>query len=330
MAVQHYSSEDAGAPQFTVTRNVSGNYQNSIIEVLDAILVTGYGDKSACGWTKEMTSEVPDSNRTVYKNKSACQDDMFLLVESNRTNALGIKMQIADVVTSPETYSGYSQVAAGTQVHTGAQYWQAVGDERTLIVMFYSWYVDQHSTGGYYIPHSFYIGDFDLQGNINPKGWGLLSSYMAQGTLDTVTNGGETRGALSIDLINYSGAKVIRPVTQAPGEPWSENDVYCYLTAFEARPTSTASELVYADISDFEANAAIRSPWFFILNLTHIYRLRGVHSFFPWLRTSSSSNKRNFAKPLMVEGIGYLPLPQTNNPSSASPMTVYIQTSGDW
>ncbi|USE34059.1 hypothetical protein [Endozoicomonas sp. SCSIO W0465] len=289
MAITFYSSEDAGAPQFEVTRNVSGNYQNSIDKVMDAILVTGYGSKPGCGWTKEMSSDVPDSNRTVYKNKSAHQDDMFLLVESGKENSLTIRMQIADIVTDPETYSGYSQVMAGCQTHGGQQYWMAVGDERTIIFLFYSWYVRNNSNGSSYLPYCIYAGDFEIDEGSNHKGWGLLGSYMLKGTLDTVTHPGDNRGTFGIDKKNYT----FRPFTQIPGEAWSENGITINLAAFEGGSTNSVERsAIFYDVADFEANAKARSPWFMLFGANHIYRLRGAYSFYPWLRTSNSSNKR--------------------------------------
>ncbi|WP_202969871.1 hypothetical protein, partial [Endozoicomonas atrinae] len=62
MPVQYYSWNDSGAPEFKYLSGGYGAYKNSIIEVLDAILVTGYGSKPGFGWTKAMTSTVPDSN----------------------------------------------------------------------------------------------------------------------------------------------------------------------------------------------------------------------------------------------------------------------------
>lgn len=49
-----YSWDDAGSPG----RNLTGNYQNKIKQILKACLIDGYGDKLAAGW--EMVHEHPN------------------------------------------------------------------------------------------------------------------------------------------------------------------------------------------------------------------------------------------------------------------------------
>lgn len=130
MPVTFYSSEDPGAPQFVYSGS-SGSYKIGIIEVLDAILVNGYSGKSGLGWTKLMTSAVVGSHRTVYRNQSAYESNCHLLVESSPSNSGCFKIQIADVVSSTEDYSRYSQVI---NTYVSGYKWMAVGDERTLII----------------------------------------------------------------------------------------------------------------------------------------------------------------------------------------------------
>lgn len=59
MPVTVYRSTDAGAPQLN---GVAG----SLITVLDAVLVNGYGSKPAAGWTKPFSG----TNKAVYRNSA--------------------------------------------------------------------------------------------------------------------------------------------------------------------------------------------------------------------------------------------------------------------
>ena len=320
MAIQYYSSNDNGAPQLTVTRNVHNDYQNSIDLIMDAILVTGYGDKPACGWEKVMRSEVEGSNRTVYKNKSANQDSMFLLVESGKQNSTTIRMQIADIVTTPEQYAGYSNVAESTQTHSGAQYWFAAGDERTIIFVTWSNYVENSWWGGAYGPYAFYVGDFDLLGETNAKGWGLLGSVMKQGRLDDITSADTGYGCFGMQTINYN----CRPFTQIPEQPWAETGL---VINFASQGQDPMSRIFDPEI--FTAQVRLRSPWYLWFGDNHIYRLRGVYNFYPWLGGRDSSHF-NILKPLSIHGEQYIPLPHIQNHSSNAGLGVYIQTSGEW
>ena len=59
MAITVYRSDDVGAPELT-------SAAGSLIAVLDACLVSGYGSKAASGWEKAFT----DTNRAVYRAAS--------------------------------------------------------------------------------------------------------------------------------------------------------------------------------------------------------------------------------------------------------------------
>ena len=327
MAVTYYSWDDAGAPQFTQ----GGQYKNNFIEVLDAILINGYGNKSGLGWTKVMSSKIPNSDRTVYKNKSANKDDMFLLAQSNPSESKGFMLQIADVVTSPELYSGYSQVASCYQSHD-LKRWHAVGDERTFIFINYSSFTDGISSGYWssYSPVVLYIGDFDIPDKNNPKGWGLLAPLMTKGTLDTVSISGENKGTFTLAIETSLTAKTVRSVTQVPGEVWSEADCYGFAFSFESRPGTANTSPPYREISDFEANVNLKAPWFYCLNRQYTYRIRGVFNIFPWLQQANSSGKRNWAKTVTVDGESYLPFSYRASRGNTVPMSVYIQITGSW
>ncbi|MES9983172.1 MAG: hypothetical protein ABW115_07170 [Candidatus Thiodiazotropha sp. 6PLUC6] len=183
MAVTFYSSEDAGAPQWRSSGLTAGT--NNIIEILDAVLLTGYGSKPGCGWSKVASSTIND--RTVYRNQSAHQNDMHLLVQSHPSTNYVCMMQAADSVVSPEEYYGYSAVACCGQNY-GINRWIAIGDERTIVFAVAN---NNMNSSHYYVygPSYIYAGDFDPQGNDHPSAWGVVSNTMFQGTLDTGYNG---------------------------------------------------------------------------------------------------------------------------------------------
>ena len=328
MAVTYYDSEDAGAPQFTYSGTTS-----SIIEIFDAILVNGYGSKPGLGWTKEMTSAVEGSDRTVYKNKSASQEDMYLLVETNPSNGAVFRLQIAESVTSPEAYEGYSAHAACYWGYS-PRVWKAVGDERTLILFLHAGGLENQSVGNAHTRHplTLYVGDVDTMNVDIPRGWALLAPSMVKGLLSASTSGGTYSGTLvgaDQSLISHSRPRVM---TSLPGISWSEDDqtVICS-TMHQAHGTvNEKNGFPTKDISEFEQNAIARIPWFLLIEQKFIFRLRGVFNIFPWLVQNDSNSNLHHLKPLTVDGITYRGTTYKGNRYGNYPMTAYIQTSGDW
>lgn len=105
-----YSSTDASAP---VLNGVAG----SLIAVLDACLVTGYGAKSAAGWTKEFSG----TNKAAYKmGLGGTARRMFLRVD----NAIGNYARIvgydtmSDVDTGLEPFPTNAQFSGGLYIPT--------------------------------------------------------------------------------------------------------------------------------------------------------------------------------------------------------------------
>jgi hypothetical protein len=75
MSVTVYKSTDASAPVLT-------GIQNSLIDVLDAVLVNGYGAKSAAGWTKPYTG----TYRAVYRMNPTGSTGFYLNVADDQPN----------------------------------------------------------------------------------------------------------------------------------------------------------------------------------------------------------------------------------------------------
>ena len=329
MAVIYYDSLEDGAPQMT-SSGTSGNYTMKINEILEATLVNGFNGKPGLGWTKEFVSELEGSDRTVYKNKSAYDDDLFLLVQSDAAYASQIKLQIAESCASPEQYSGYSSVAAIRQQTAGNQRWHVIGDERTMILIFYSETSANQGRSSSHNPVAVYVGDFDTQGSPYSKGWGIVCPSLQSGNLDGV-HVGDSVGSLGFDKNTKPSTAVSRPVTQMPGIPWSLDTIPCYFDAFFARVTEsfTGTNLALTH-ADFEPNVQLKSPWHIILDKKYIYRMRGIFCLYPFLCHINSGYNRNWAIKTTVHGQGYLPLDFKSTSSYWVPMLTYIQTTGDW
>ena len=342
MAIQYYTSRDAGAPQIEVTRNESNNKQCSIIAVLDAILVTGYGSKPGFGWTKVMASDVEGRDRTVYRNQSAHDENMNLIVQSHKKRDNGFMLQMADVVNSPEAYEHYSDVVAIHPSKSGKTYWYAIGDERTIIFIYSHSYIEDYSGGSinswdYQYPGSFYAVDLDDPGHSYPKAWCLLGSGCYNGTLDEVeaANKSYSMGLFGLNSSHNAIFKGIRPVTKVPGEDWAAKDCFCFMMTLEqSHYFSNDSNYQIRTPEQFTSNARIKSPWFFIVNQSYVFKLRGVYSIYPWITNSATSSptSRNWLKPLDAFDDQFLAFSKDINKADDyySPMEFYIQISGEW
>ncbi|MBO9484643.1 hypothetical protein [Salinisphaera sp. G21_0] len=327
MPVTFYSSEDPGAPQFVYSGS-NGSYKIGIIEIMDSILVNGYSGKTGLGWTKVMTSAVAGSDRTVYRNQSAYQSDCHLLVESSPTNSGCFKMQIADVVSSPEDYSGYSQVI---NVYVSGYKWMAVGDERSFIFIAYPSTMYNYTSSNFHlvVPLCIYIGDVDHLNNMTHLGHALITDSMFAGTMETVTSYSSRPTFFDDFGNNILTNKTIRPVTQVPGEEWSENDCYHFLTSILPENNANAAG-AGKNINSFEQTAQLRVPWFLVINQLYVYRLRGLYNIYPMLDHNDESGSAHMLKPINIDGIEYRGTKQNTDRFNGVPMSYYIQTSGDW
>ena len=72
MTVTVYLSTDASAP--TLDGNVG-----SLITVLDAVLVNGYGAKAAAGWTKAFSG----TNKAAYRNSPSTGTGLFWRIQDD-------------------------------------------------------------------------------------------------------------------------------------------------------------------------------------------------------------------------------------------------------
>lgn len=139
MAVTFYRYDDASAPALTGTAD-------SIIAVLDAILVNGYGAKAAAGWTKAYTG----TNKAAYRMASgAGKAGYYLRVldsgDTNRSFRWRTYKTMSDVDTGTNPVPTVAQMAAdgfyfakSNTSDSTARPWWCVADDQG--VFFYSWY----------------------------------------------------------------------------------------------------------------------------------------------------------------------------------------------
>jgi hypothetical protein len=149
-----YQSTDASAPVLT-------GADGSLIALLDACLVNGYGAKVAAGWTKPFSSGI---NKGVYRAGGG--NRFYLNVQDNGPGAGTFKEARAwgyEVATAQDTGTGQfptaAQLAAGIIIRKSAtadataRAWTLAADDRTFYL-----FVQTGDSGGTYLAFAF--GDF--------------------------------------------------------------------------------------------------------------------------------------------------------------------------
>lgn len=134
---RYYTSADSGAP---VINGVAG----AIPAALDAILVTGYGSKTAAGWGKPYTG----TNKAAFQNSAAAGGtNMFVRVEHAGAGTGGARNATArsyatmsDVDTGTVETPTVAQVASGAvwrasnTADSTARAWIAAADELSFVL----------------------------------------------------------------------------------------------------------------------------------------------------------------------------------------------------
>jgi hypothetical protein len=133
MAYTIYRSTDSGAPVLT------GNTA-SLIPLLDAILVNGYGSKPPAGWTKPFSG----TDKAVYRNAAtAIARSYFRVVDPAPNNSARVRgydtMTDVDTGTGPfplpSDITGDGMAIRKSSDGSGtARAWIAAADERTLVL----------------------------------------------------------------------------------------------------------------------------------------------------------------------------------------------------
>lgn len=161
MTVRFYSSADAGAPV------LRGATPGDLINLLDKCLVTGYGSKTAAGWTKPYTG----TNIAAFR-QGAGSNNMYLRVDDTPT-ATGTAIRSARVVGyesmsdvntgAPISFPTPVQVSGGAHwvtncaggVHADARVWYVVADESFFWIRWLNYPSQGESQNGYYETYCF-------------------------------------------------------------------------------------------------------------------------------------------------------------------------------
>lgn len=148
-----YKSSDASAP--TLTGQVG-----SLITLLDACLVNGYGSKSAAGWSKAFSG----TNAASYKQGAASGADAYLDVNDNAGGAAGAQEAnvrgyeaMTAVATGTNPFPTTAQIASlglyirkSATANATARGWVVVADDKTFHLFILS-----GDTAGQYQPFTF-------------------------------------------------------------------------------------------------------------------------------------------------------------------------------
>jgi hypothetical protein len=106
MTVNVYRSTDAGAP-------VSNGTVGSLIGLLDACLVNGYGSKAGAGWTKEFSG----TNLAAYKNASNMSQAYYRVDHTAATSPKVVGYEaMTDINTGTGQFPTSSQVSGGMTI----------------------------------------------------------------------------------------------------------------------------------------------------------------------------------------------------------------------
>lgn len=151
-----YRSDDTSAP--TITREL-----NSLSDLLEAILVDGYGAKSDAGWTTEFTA----TGKKVFRNSTTNGTGVYLRVDDSviiSSNYGLAKVNLFDTVSDIDTGTGpcpktstdssiqsdqawFEFYGTGTSTTTTEMPWICVADDRTFYLSISSNATDTGSTG---------------------------------------------------------------------------------------------------------------------------------------------------------------------------------------
>lgn len=187
MTVRQYSHLDPDAPVLT---QGAGKF----IELLDAVLVNGYGSQPPLGWTKEFSG----TNIAVYRNDPTVPGStgMYLRVDDINSSYAQVSAYktMSDINTGTDRIpnpSQYSQTAIywhKLYSGNGTKRWMIIGDERT----FYGY----NSISGSYPTDDFYYS--------NPYGVGDFISYVPSNVWNYMLFGSGSSSSSSTQWFPYS------------------------------------------------------------------------------------------------------------------------------
>lgn len=129
MTVRFYKSTDVGAPTNT-------NSAGSLIAILDACLVNGYGSQQPAGWTKPFSG----TNKAGYK-QGAGSNGFYLRVDDSTTSAARVKgcEDMTGIDTTVSDFPTNVQVSGGLYLHKNssatARQWELIASEKFFVLL---------------------------------------------------------------------------------------------------------------------------------------------------------------------------------------------------
>lgn len=157
MTARLYKSTDASAPSLAGTNG-------SLVALLDAVLVNGYGSQSAAGWTKPYNA----TNKGVYRNSTTTGTGFYLDVDDSGPGGGGAREArvkgyeaMTAVATGTNPFPTVAQMSTGMFVRKSASAdstarpWYILADE-TVFYLF----VESGDYGGPTRVTAFCFGDF--------------------------------------------------------------------------------------------------------------------------------------------------------------------------
>lgn len=133
MPATFYKSTDTGAPV------LAGNTAETLINVLDKVLVTGYGSKAGAGWSKPYTA----TNVAVFRNGATAGARRYLRVSEPTGVFASVRgyHDMTDANTGSTPFPSTAQRSSDLYWHktstsdSSARQWWAIADERTLLLL---------------------------------------------------------------------------------------------------------------------------------------------------------------------------------------------------
>lgn len=124
-----YKHDDAGAP-------ILNGVRGSLIALLDACLVNGYGSKPGAGWAKPFT----DTNRAVFRMGSGRLRAYLRVDEANVTIATEARIQSFEAMTGIDAFTnavasaGHLITKKSSAADSSSRQWWLGADDRTFVL----------------------------------------------------------------------------------------------------------------------------------------------------------------------------------------------------
>lgn len=190
MTVRLFRSTDNGAP------SLSDSSAGSLITILRACLVNGYGTRLAAGWSMPF-SDLPN-NKAVFQSVSGDSVQIDDNDDYRWASALGFKtMSALDIGT--EQYPNSDQISIGYEYRIFKRYNNSTDSQSWFVVADDNWFyfVNTHNTSTPSYPSGFFFGQYDCA---NPS---FTENYMLTGVVLGVGSVATTNAYRSLYSAEY-------------------------------------------------------------------------------------------------------------------------------